>query len=314
MSRRVVIPSGVSPEQLLEHLTSHRDALLEVQHASPELYNAVIARDIPAIRMIIMRNILSGQVQQYERQQEIIKMEADPMNPEYQRKIAEEIRMKNVEENRDLAMEQMPEAFGSVIMLYINVELNGKPLQAFVDSGAQMTIMSVACAERCNLMRLVDPAWSGVARGVGTAKIVGRIHIAQMKLGNSFFPISITVLEKNDLDFIFGLDMLKRFRCIIDLSANSLRVEGNNGFEEALFISEGDLIRKGFLNDLTEEEENALLDGKPSPPTPVEISAAFSDKVAHLVGLGFSDVDAASALSQVGEDLEMAAALLFNQT
>ena len=74
---------------------------------------------------------------------------------------------------------------------------------------------------------------------VGTAKIVGRVHMAQMKLGQSFFPISLTVLENDDVDFLFGLDMLKRHRCAIDLRDNVLRVEGSRGIEEAPFLSEG---------------------------------------------------------------------------
>jgi DNA damage-inducible protein 1 len=141
----------------------------------------------------------------------------------------------------EAAFDHLPEAFGRVTMLYVNIEVNGHAVKAFVDSGAQSTIMSMACAERCGITRLIDKRFSGQARGVGTANIIGRIHIAQMKFGNSFFPISITVLENNDVDFLFGLDTLRRYRCCIDLEKNVLRIDGVNGQEEIPFLPENEL-------------------------------------------------------------------------
>ena len=46
-------------------------------------------------------------------------------------------------------MENIPESFVAVCMLYVRISINDTPIMAFVDSGAQSTIMSIKCAEKC---------------------------------------------------------------------------------------------------------------------------------------------------------------------
>jgi DNA damage-inducible protein 1 len=116
-------------------------------------------------------------------------------DPEVQARIAEEIRLKNVQENYEMAVEHAPESFGRVVMLYIPMSVNGVQLQAFVDSGAQSTIMSVQCAERCGIMRLIDKRFAGIAKGVGSAKILGRVHQVPCTIGTSHVSMSFTIVR-----------------------------------------------------------------------------------------------------------------------
>ena len=197
---------------LQQNLRQHNPVLLDAALRSPQEFAQVITQQ-------------RAKVQEMQAAQEEL-FHSDPFDVEAQKKIEESIRQDRVAENLEHAIEFSPESFGNVSMLYVNLKVNGHPVKAFVDSGAQATIISPDCATRCGIMRLLDTRFAGVALGVGTAKILGRIHSTQIQLGSDLFlPCSFTVLEGRNVDILFGLDMLRRYQASIDLKKNALIIQ-----------------------------------------------------------------------------------------
>lgn len=147
---------------------------------------------------------------------------------------------KAIDENYRMAMEENPESFARVYMLYIDVEVNGVKVKAFVDSGAQTTIMSKKCAVDCGIINMVDPRFAGVAMGVGSATILGRVHLAPLKIGGQFYNASFSVLDQvQNVELLIGLDLLKRYQCNIDLRNDILHIGTTN--QTVPFLSEAEL-------------------------------------------------------------------------
>jgi DNA damage-inducible protein 1 len=305
----------------------------QLHQLDPELAAALDYPQLFAQRLIQSRN--RELRQRAARHSEIERLNSDPFDVEAQAKIEEMIRQERVMENLQNAMEHNPEVFGRVHMLYLDVEVNGHKVKALVDSGAQATIMSPSCAEACNIMRLVDKRFAGLARGVGTAAIIGRVHSAQIKIGNLFLPCSFTVMEGKSVDLLLGLDMLKRHQACIDLAKDKLIIQG----EEVPFLGEAD-IPKETEEALDEEptipgpsgtsigqRTGAVLppEGQPgsrttttsAPPLAASSSAqtpqsaAPTDKIEQLMAMGASREAAVHALQAAEGNLEVAAGFIF---
>ena len=226
-------------------------------------------------------------------------------------------------------------------MLYIDVEVNNHKVKAFVDSGAQATIMSPSCAEKCGIMRLIDRRYAGIARGVGTAKILGRVHSAQIKIGGLFLPCSFTVMEGKDVDLLLGLDMLKRHTACIDLQKDALVIRG----EEVKFLGEADIpkheevimneptvpgpsgMRTGAISGaVSQGQSNAADQGQTQAARESTVTAGGQasqqqmprrsgtsfppEDIAKLTDLGFSREEAIHALELAGGNVDMAAGIL----
>ncbi|KNC97910.1 uncharacterized protein SPPG_06901 [Spizellomyces punctatus DAOM BR117] len=324
--------------------------LQQLSSQQPELANAAMNDPATFQRMYLELESRRRELEERQRQQMAALDSADPFDIDAQRRIEEEIRKQNIAQNLENAMEYHPESFGRVVMLYIDTEVNGHKVKAFVDSGAQATIMSPALAEACNIMHLLDERFAGIAQGVGTAKILGRVHSAQMKIGSQFLPCSFTIMEGKGVDLLFGLDMLKRHQAIIDLEKNVLRIHG----EEVRFLSEHELPDKarweatGSGDVQSPVEGGSAAQGAVHPPgglhphiPPAGIAASVpgpgaaqagrlgaptgaptsttagavprhsEEKIKMLEDLGVSRAEAIAALDASGGNADAAASMLF---
>ncbi|KAF7534964.1 hypothetical protein G7054_g5758 [Neopestalotiopsis clavispora] len=210
----------------------------ELQRTSPQL--AAALEDSRRFAQLFRQLADQQEEARLSRMREIEQLNNDEFNPEAQARIEEIIRQQGVTENLQNAMEYNPESFGRVHMLYVDVKVNGVKVKALVDSGAQATIMSPSCAESCNIMHLVDKRFAGVARGVGTAAIIGRVHYTMLQLGSIHLPAAFTVMEGKQVDLLLGLDILKGHQATIDLARNKLIIQG----EEVDFLGEADVPKE----------------------------------------------------------------------
>ena len=141
---------------------------------------------------------------------------------------AREARHRARDEQLKMALEVNPEAFVHVPMLYVACTLNNVALKAFVDTGAQMTVLSLKGAQKCNLMDKIDSRFRGVAAGVGAARIVGRVHMATLRFGSSTaVDVSLTVLEQSHgPELLLGLDLMRKYQAVVDLGRNAMLIGG----------------------------------------------------------------------------------------
>lgn len=175
--------------------------------------------------------------------------------PEAQRKIMQMIQNQRINDNLRQGIETMPESLFPVHMLFINIEINNKKVKALVDTGAQSSFMSADLCRKCNLMSMVDKRFQGIARGVGSSRILGVIHAAQIKIMNKVIMLKLNIIENNEIGFVLGLDNLRKYNCNVDLKKNGL-VFPDIGIT-APFLSDGE-IRKMKENRLSEEENEEI--------------------------------------------------------
>lgn len=174
-------------KNLKEFYLSKSDELNYLFMQDPDLAEIIVSGDDKRLEEIVKKRMTENMNKKRKELDEYNRLlSADPNDQEAQKKIEEMIKWKNIDENLKMAQEYLPESFSHIHMLYINLEINKHQIVALVDTGAQMTIISENLAKKCGIFNLCDTRYQGIAKGVGTSKIIGVIHAAQMKIGNKY--------------------------------------------------------------------------------------------------------------------------------
>ncbi|KAI3404548.2 DDI1 [Candida oxycetoniae] len=245
----VVIPPESQINNRIEmirlQLLADPQALENVKFSQPSLYDSI--NNPVKFRDLMIEQVRETQRQESSTQAELIRLQQDPDNPENQARILELIQQEAIEENMKLAWDISPESFTSVTMLHIKLKINGIEQIAMVDTGAAMTVISLEIAQKCGISRLIDKRFEGQAVGVGTQKIGGKIHSVPIEIDNTGIelPCSFYIVDTS-VGVLFGLDMLRRHRCLIDLNRDVLVIGEHI---EAKFLSEAEIPKKSIGNN-----------------------------------------------------------------
>ncbi|KAK3587322.1 hypothetical protein CHS0354_011305 [Potamilus streckersoni] len=201
------VPHLEDPERIRELIIKYPDERAVLKERNPPLSEALESGSAERFAEVFNRQ----QRERFQREEEKLRLQnADQSDPEVQASLREQERLQKVEENMEVAVEFVPESLCPVSMMYVDCMVNSHQVKAFVDTGAQMTIMNRPCAIRCKIYDLVDLRWAGIAVGVGTQRILGRIHKVDIKINSAVFPSSFSILEDQPVEMILGLDFIKR--------------------------------------------------------------------------------------------------------
>ena len=111
--------------------------------------------------------------------------------------------------------------------LFFPVQLDGHKINAFVDTGAQSTVLSTSAALALGLTPvLLARDRAAVLRGAGPEQLSGRVHrFARLEIGGEAIrnpEIIVADLNLSDADLVLGIDIVRPWRIWLSYGAQKI--------------------------------------------------------------------------------------------
>jgi DNA damage-inducible protein 1 len=125
-SNQLGIPDSImsDPARVRDFIKAQPQLLFAIESQNPPMYRALMAADIAEFTNMWRKLAERLAAEKAANDERFRLANSDPMDAAAQARIEEEIRLKNVQENWEMAMEHNPEAFGSVVMLYVPMKVS----------------------------------------------------------------------------------------------------------------------------------------------------------------------------------------------
>lgn len=140
-------------------------------------------------------------------------------------------------------------------LLHILLEVNGFQYACIIDTGAQLSVMSQKMAETLKIDHLIDKTFAGIAKGVGSAKILGNIFNVKAKINQIQFQLNFKVIENDEYLVLLGLDFLLSKCDTINLKNRSIII--NN--KPVKFLNEMEIQNYKIPINIQQEQFRKLL-------------------------------------------------------
>jgi predicted aspartyl protease len=129
-----------------------------------------------------------------------------------------------IQDNYLKAYNELPSSFIPANMIYLIAKIMGNEIKFLVDTGAQVSLLPLNVVKMCDLEHLMDEKYSGELKGVGSDRVMGRIHYLEVELECGLIPCSFTICEKEDIIPILGIDMMQQMGLVLNFKERKIEI------------------------------------------------------------------------------------------